>query len=177
MGGLILVLFYGSIVFCVVASVIKIDRYASAPLHLHWEIYQGSSVYESVDWWNHPPVPFMEKLKGVAADLFFLKGYFRRDRELWLFLYLFHLGIYLLILWHIWLFAGAVLLDIHQSLCLWKGMGSLCHSPCLCGRGRDFHQKNHPGGSQILHFSDPLHQMGLHPDHPAGRVLRGRLLF
>ena len=123
MGGLILILFYGSIVFCLIASVIKIARYASAPLHLHWEIYQGSSVYEFVDWWNHPSVTFMEKLKEVAADLFFLKGYYRRDKELWLFLYLFHLGIYLLILWHLWLFAGAVLLDIHGASVFGRAWG------------------------------------------------------
>ena len=115
MGGLILIIFYGSILFCAIASVIKIVRYASAPLHLHWELYQGSSVYELVDWWEKPRTSFMEKLKSVATDILFLKGYYQRDKRLWFFLYLFHLGIYLLILWHLWLFIGAVTITIEKA--------------------------------------------------------------
>ena len=115
MGGLILVIFYGSILFCVIASAIKIVRYASAPMHLHWELYRGSSVYELIDWPDRPQTGFMEKLKPIAMDILFLKGYYQRDKGLWFFLYPFHLGIYLLILWHLWLFVGSVTIDISQA--------------------------------------------------------------
>ncbi len=115
MGGLILVLFYGSILFSVIVSAIKIVRYTSAPLHLHWEVYQKSSLYEFRDWWNHSPATLLEKFKSVAADVILLRGYYRRDRGLWLFLYLFHVGIYLLILWHIWLFVGSVTMDVSTA--------------------------------------------------------------
>ncbi len=133
MGGLILVVFYGSILFCLIVSALKIVHYASAPLHLHWEIFQGSSLYESTDWWDHPPVRFLEKLKTVAADLFFLRGYYRRDRELWIVLYLFHLGIYLLILWHIWLFAGSVLLDVSRASAFGRVWGHLATGLAFAG--------------------------------------------
>ncbi|HSB06724.1 MAG TPA: hypothetical protein VLK23_16205 [Thermodesulfobacteriota bacterium] len=123
MGGLVFVIFYGSILFCVVASAIKIVRYALAPLHLRWEIYGGSSVYELMDWWDKPTVSFMEKLKSVAADVFLLKGYYQRDKGLWFFLYLFHVGIYLLILWHFWLFVGAVTIDIEKASILGRIWG------------------------------------------------------
>jgi nitrate reductase gamma subunit len=115
MGALTLVIFYGSILFCIIVSAIKVNRYASAPLHLHWELYRGSSVYELTDWWDRPHSRFTEKLKSLAADLLFLRGYYQRDRKLWFFLYLFHIGIYLLIFWHAWLFVGAVTLDIEKA--------------------------------------------------------------
>jgi hypothetical protein len=88
MGGLVLVIFYGSILFCVVASATKIVWYAFAPLHLRWEIYGGSSVYELMDWWDKPTVSFVEKLKSVAAT-FLLRDITRETRGL-VFLYLFH---------------------------------------------------------------------------------------
>jgi nitrate reductase gamma subunit len=115
MGGLILVVFYGSILFCVIASAIKIVRCASSPLHLHWELYRGSSVYELVDWWDKPHAGIMQKLKSIAMDVLFLKGYYQRDKGLWFLLYPFHLGIYLLILWHFWLFVGAITIDIEKA--------------------------------------------------------------
>ena len=133
MGGLILVLFYGSILFCFVTLAIKIVRCISSPLHLHWELYRGSSVYELMDWWDKPHASFVEKLKPVAADLFFLKGYYQRDKGFWLFLYLFHIGIYLLILWHLWLFVGAVTLDIDKALILGRAGGHLATALAFVG--------------------------------------------
>ncbi len=115
MGFLILVIFYGSILFCIVASTVKILHYISAPLHLHWELYRKGSVYESVDWGKQPPPGFLEKIPPMLSDILLLKGYYQRDRGLWFFLFLFHLGIYLLILWHLWLFAGSVTLDIGKA--------------------------------------------------------------
>jgi nitrate reductase gamma subunit len=118
MGGVILFIFYGSIIFCVVASIIKIAKYATAPLHLRWELYQGSSVYELPDGWNQANLTFWQKLKSVMLDVSFLRGYYHRNRKFWTFLYLFHLGIYILILWHAWLFLRAATVDI-ESASLW----------------------------------------------------------
>jgi len=135
MGGLILFMFYGSILFCVIASTMKVMYYVSAPLHLHWELYQGSSLFESTGWWNRRSVRFIEKLKSVAGDILFLKGYYRRDKGVWFFLYLFHVGIYLLILWHAWLFIGAVTIDIERASALGRIWGHLSTGFAFLGGG------------------------------------------
>ncbi len=115
MGLFILIVFYGSIVFCIIASAIKVARCASAPMHLHWELYREGSVYELIDWQGKPQASLAEKLKSIVLDVLSLKGFYQRDKGFWFFLYLFHLGIYLLILWHVWLFAGSVTLDIEKA--------------------------------------------------------------
>ena len=108
MGAIVLFIFYGSIIFCVVASIRKAVAYATAPLHLRWELYRGSSVYELSDGWNRANFTFGGKLKSAVLDVVFLREYYHRNRKFWYFLYLFHVGIYLLILWHGWLFFRAV---------------------------------------------------------------------
>jgi len=108
MGTIVLFIFYGSILFCVVASVRKIVFYVTAPLHLRWELYRRSSVYELSDGWNRANFTFGDKLKSVILDVAFLREYYHRNRKFWYFLYLFHIGLYLLIFWHAWLFIRAV---------------------------------------------------------------------
>ena len=107
MGSVILFFFYGSILFCVIASIIKIVNCARAPLHLRWELYRGSSVYELPDGWKRVNLTFWDKLKAVILDVSFLREYYHRNRKFWSFLYLFHIGLYLLIFWHAWLFIRA----------------------------------------------------------------------
>ena len=112
MGVIVLIIFYGSIIFCVVASAVKITRFASAPLHLKWEYYRGSTAYEAIDWWTkEPSVGAVQKFKSILLDVLFLREYFQRNRSYWFYLYLFHVGTYLLILWHVWLFAASVVVD------------------------------------------------------------------
>ncbi len=108
MGLIVLGVFYGSILFCVVVCIGKLVRFARAPLHLRWELYRRSSVYELTDWWTKPHVTYFEKLKSVAFDILFLRDFYRRNRGFWYFLCLFHTGLYLLVLWHLWLFVGAM---------------------------------------------------------------------
>jgi nitrate reductase gamma subunit len=111
MGSTVVFLFYGSILFCLIVSARKIYRFASAPLHLKWEYYRGSTVYEAIDWWTKPSVGFFYKLKSILLDVLFLREYYRRNRSFWVWLYLFHAGAYLLILWHAWLFAAAAVMN------------------------------------------------------------------
>jgi nitrate reductase gamma subunit len=111
MGGLVLVLFYGSILFCIIMSAQRAVKIVRLPLHLKWEFYRESSVYEQVDWWTQPPVTFGQKAKSVMAQVLFLRDYYERNRGFWYVLYLFHLGLYLLILWHAWLFLAAAVVD------------------------------------------------------------------
>ena len=55
MGALVFFFFYGSILFFIVAVALRAVRTVKAPVHLHWELYRGSSVYELTDWWTKTP--------------------------------------------------------------------------------------------------------------------------
>ena len=115
MGALILFVFYGSVLFFIVASVLRGIKYASAPLHLHWELYNGSSVYELTDWWAKIENTLGKKLRSTLLDILFLREFYRWNRRFWYPLYGFHAGLYLLILWHAWLFVSAMVTNIERA--------------------------------------------------------------
>jgi len=110
-----LIIFYGSALFCVIALAVMTTRYINAPLHLHWELYQGSSVYELPEWWTQPHRSLGDKLKPVVLDVLSLREYYHRNRPFWYFLYLFHTGLYLLVLWHVWLFVSAATISAEAA--------------------------------------------------------------
>ena len=105
---MILFIFYGSILFFIIAIALRIKRCVNAPIHLRWELYKGSSVYELTEWWTKTYRPFGEKLWSTVLDLLFLREFYYRNRRFWYPLYVFHIGLYLLILWHAGLFIRAV---------------------------------------------------------------------
>ena len=115
MGIAVLVLFYGSGVFFVIASIILLIRYIKWPMHLHWELSKGGSVYELPEYWTKAHRRVATKLKSIALDILLLRGYYQRNRSFWYWLITFHSGLYLLIIWHIWLFAGSVTLSSEAS--------------------------------------------------------------
>jgi len=115
MGLIIIAVFYGSIFFCVIACIVRLVKFAKAPLHLRWELYRGSSVYELTDWWTRPQVTFLEKMKSAALDVLFLRDFYHRNRGFWYFLFLFHAGLYVLVAWHLWLFIGAITTHIDAA--------------------------------------------------------------
>ena len=61
MGAMILFIFYGSILFFILATALRVRKSMNAPLHVHWELFKGSSVYELPDWWAKTGSPFGEK--------------------------------------------------------------------------------------------------------------------
>ncbi len=124
MGAIILLIFYGSILFFVVATVLRLRKCAKVPVHLHWELYKKSSVYEWVGWWNKTHSTFGEKLGAMVLDLLFLREFYHRNRRFWYPLYLFHVGLYLLILWHGWLFIRSVAADAETTSMSGWGWGS-----------------------------------------------------
>ncbi len=109
MGILVLVIFYGGGLFCIVASLWRMITIARAPMHLRWELYREGSVYQMNDWWTRPQTSLGEKFVSAVLDVVTLREYYHRNRGFWFVLYPFHLGLYSLILWHIWLFATALL--------------------------------------------------------------------
>ena len=108
MGAIILFIFYGSILFFIGAMSLRVLKYARIPLHLHWELYKGSSIYELTEWWAKTHNTFGEKLWSMILDILFLREFYHRNRRFWTPLFVFHIGLYLLILWHLWLFIRAV---------------------------------------------------------------------
>ena len=133
MGHLVLFFFYGSILFFLICSILRGRKVASAPLHLHWELYTGSSVYEQRDWWTKTHDTFGEKLIGVALDILFLREFYRRNRRFWYVLYCFHAGLYLLILWHLWLFVSAVFVDAETASTLGRIWGTFSTALAFAG--------------------------------------------
>ena len=115
MGAFVFLLFYGSIIFFVGAAIVRIVRCINAPVHLHWELYRGSSVYELTDWWTKPHSSFTEKFCSMALDILTLREFYHRNRRFWYPVFLFHTGLYLLILWHTWLFVRAVVMNVETA--------------------------------------------------------------
>ena len=115
MGAMILFIFYGSILFFILAMALRVRECVNAPVHLHWELYKGSSVYELKEWWGKTHNTFGGKLWSMLLDLLFLREFYHRNRRFWYPLYVFHLGLYLLILWHAWLFIRAVTVEIEAA--------------------------------------------------------------
>jgi nitrate reductase gamma subunit len=107
----VVVIFYGSGLFFAIMVLLKLIKYYRTPPHLRWEIYKDSSIYEKVNWWDHEHTGFLHKLKTIVFDILFQREYYRRNRGFWYLLMIFHVGLYLLILWHLWLFIAALIID------------------------------------------------------------------
>lgn len=99
-----LLIFYISILFFAVVSILKIANNVSAPLHLSWELYCDNPDFERSRSIDKIKIGLKEKLISSARDIFFLRRYYKQNRSFWYPLYMFHLGVYLLVLWHIFLF-------------------------------------------------------------------------
>jgi nitrate reductase gamma subunit len=111
-GLMILLIFYGSILFFIIATALRVRKCVNTPVHLHWELYKGSSIYELTEWWTKTHSALGEKFWSMFLDLILLREFYHRNRRFWYPLYVFHIGIYLLILWHAWLFTWSVAGDI-----------------------------------------------------------------
>jgi nitrate reductase gamma subunit len=84
---------------------LKAVRYATAPMHLRWELYPlpaggggfGGSYFEEVDWWLRPQRRSrLAALRFIAVEVLTLETVRTRNRRLWLPSLAFHWGLYLL---------------------------------------------------------------------------------
>lgn len=101
-------IFYSAAVIFVSACLVRIRRYARAPLHLRWEVYpisheeparakHGGSRFEEVDWWTKPARRNLAgELKFMIPEVLLLKGLRDFNRRLWYRSFPFHFGLYLL---------------------------------------------------------------------------------
>ncbi|MGD8307653.1 MAG: respiratory nitrate reductase subunit gamma [Ignavibacteria bacterium] len=85
----------------------KIVKYASAPVHVRWELYPvahepeknkyGGSYYEEAGWWkNSLKKNHVAELWAMFEEIVFLKGVYHHNRKLWYFSFPFHFGLYLI---------------------------------------------------------------------------------
>ncbi len=104
----------------VIVLLAKVVKYATMPIHLRWELYpvphekgkaeHGGSFFEEVDWWKKPrETTLAGELKEMLMEMLFIKRVFEYKRSLWWFTYPFHTGIYLILVWFVLVFIGAVL--------------------------------------------------------------------
>lgn len=85
---------------------LKALRYATAPMHLRWELYPlpasgeagfGGSYFEQVDWWLRPQSRSrLAEGRVIAAEVLTLETVRTHNRPLWLPSLAFHWGLYLL---------------------------------------------------------------------------------
>ncbi|MEM0079150.1 MAG: respiratory nitrate reductase subunit gamma [Nitrososphaerota archaeon] len=85
-------------------------KWSSKPLHLRWELYPvphepgrtdyGGSYMEEVGWtFRRPRKSLVEELKEMLKEMLFLKRVYSYNRPLWYITFLFHGGIYLILVW------------------------------------------------------------------------------
>ena len=109
---------YVSYIFIILAYAYKVAKIARMPLHLRWELYPvphekgyqyGGSYLEESEWWTRPQEKNnLRSILYMLKKYFLFNGYFRRNKRYWLSLYPWHIGFYLIVLFHILSFFGAL---------------------------------------------------------------------
>ncbi len=107
---LLYVAFYASALVFVAGCIVRVLHFARTPLHLRWELYpvpheepgrveHGGSYFETANWWTRPThFSLWGELKFMVPEILFLKSLWESNRKLWFRSFLFHFGLYLLIL-------------------------------------------------------------------------------
>ncbi len=98
---------YVAILIFLVATIYRVVRVASTPVHLRWELYPvpheggkkakyGGSYFEETDWWTKARHSSMiSELRVMIPEILFLKAVWEHNRSLWFWSWGFHFGLYL----------------------------------------------------------------------------------
>jgi nitrate reductase gamma subunit len=134
--GVIQLLVYACVLIFVVAVVAKIWRYASAPVHMRWELYPvahekgrhqyGGSFFEELNWWEKKrEIDHVNEAREMAQEIVLLKGVRLNNQRLWVWSFPFHLGLYLVTGWFGLLVLGAILqvVGVEQTGALFTVVG------------------------------------------------------
>jgi nitrate reductase gamma subunit len=116
------ILTYFAYIFIVAFYTYKVRKVVKLPLHLRWELYPvpfgkgheyGGSYLEEKEWWNKtlPKAGFGGFFHMLKKYLFF-GGYFKLKRSYWLWMYPWHIGFYLIILFHVLTFFSALIMVV-----------------------------------------------------------------
>jgi len=111
---------YVTIVVFIVGLIYVWVKWSGKPLHLRWELYPvphepgrthyGGSYMEEVDWSKRKlSKSLTEELKEMLKEMLFLKRVYTYNRPLWYITFLFHGGIYMILLWFASLLVYSVL--------------------------------------------------------------------
>ena len=114
------VLLYLSFVVFIIAVIVKVRRYQTAPVHMRWELYPvahekgrhqyGGSFFEESEWWEKErEIDHVNEAREMAAEILLLKGVRLNNRKLWIYSFPFHGGLYLLCGWMGLILVGAIL--------------------------------------------------------------------
>ncbi|MBD3404047.1 hypothetical protein GF420_14235 [candidate division GN15 bacterium] len=111
---------YASVGIAIIAMLVKVFRYATAPEHMRWELYPvphekgkaeyGGSYLEELDWWTQERhKDTFNELKEMASEILLLKGVFHHNRTVWTWSLPFHGGLYLCVGWLVLLLIGGIM--------------------------------------------------------------------
>ena len=115
----LLLLTYCCLLIFISGIVWRVYKYASLPVHLRWELYPvaheigrpyGGSYLEDADWWHRPQkINLWGESTVFLREIIFFREYFYSNRRFWSFVYPFHLGLFLLVIWIVMILAGSIL--------------------------------------------------------------------
>ena len=101
-----------------VGCVFRAVKYATAPVHLRWDLYpvahepgrdHGGSYLEEKDWWTKKrEKDHLAEVFAMAEEILLLKGVWENNRRLWWASFPFHWGLYSLVLTTLGLMAAMV---------------------------------------------------------------------
>jgi len=93
-------------------------KYARMPVHLRWELYPvphekgrkyGGSYFEEPEWWTKPrEKSILRDIIYIVKDYLTFAQYFKLNRGYWSVLYVWHVGFYLIVLFHGLVAVGAL---------------------------------------------------------------------
>jgi len=117
MSGMQLFLYCAFAIF-LAGNVRVVVRYLSMPLHLRWELYPvahekgrgyGGSYLEDVDWWKKTRKKSLtHELKFMVPEILFIRALYHHNRKLWIVSFPFHAGLYLLVVFLVFMIIGAI---------------------------------------------------------------------
>jgi len=98
----------------------KALKYVKISTHLRWELYPlvgeknrpwGGSYLEEPEWWEkpHQEKSFLEEIKFMGQEVLFFKEYFHLNRDYWYFVYPFHIGVFMFVVFIVLLLIGAII--------------------------------------------------------------------
>jgi nitrate reductase gamma subunit len=106
----LLVFYYIAIGVFVLGNACRLVRIARMPAHLRWELYpmprgtaeqrrHGGSYFEETDWWKKPrSSSFLSELSYMLSEVLMFVTVRKRNRPLWLWSWMMHVGLYALII-------------------------------------------------------------------------------
>jgi nitrate reductase gamma subunit len=98
-----------AIAIFIAGNLYRAIRILRMPTHLRWELYPlprgprarqsyGGSYFEESEWWTKPAeTGRVAELRYIFEEVLFLKGVWKNFRALWLWSWLLHVGLYLLV--------------------------------------------------------------------------------